>query len=637
MITIYYNNITIENALTRAFRQEVVYDPSGTDHFFSRYTMTFEGLITGLGRGQRITCSLSQDAAAAWGAPHPIWADIRHALMDPRYPLTITARFANADGQIEERTIFRCVPERLAPEDPDRDLGHGPKPTELEIIGMIGGRALKVRWSVQCEKLDFPKDSYGEVGLHFEEGTAGLQTVLDNRWSVSEELDENFYLTRTIRGSLRLSRPVARAGWDYRWLTVPALEAGFKRTRMSYAVKEDGLSADYEVIDRQVHTAAPWPATSMRVSNQKSTRMGTHYVGTCRVELVGPPHIPRKALVIRAVQIIDELTRFITSKGLFNDPKGNLNFIPVNISVTEEIGDRNAVITELQYEFSPGNGLNANEEQFVNHFKQLGEDLTLSRQPWPIPGLGPPPFDHYDPNLSWMPSPYGYTTWGEERSPAAVAIFQCYLQRPYHPWHATGWWPAPAGAPEEIIRPETQQTEVQRVEPGELVVPETEKKFSQSHAQALYTYSRMVSIYKIHRRRLAFDYLAAKDDGPSTVVVSLGPSSARRLIIIDAERYGRPPELPSPVDYTDANGVKGYLLKYDVELLPRSVSPGGDGWIYRARARYVYALDRAPPEVDAAPWPVGRLPHTADPEPGWQPQESFSERVGPNPSFEGAS
>jgi len=635
MITVSYNYVTLENALTRTFRQETVYDPSGTDHFFSRYTIGFEALISGLPRGSRTFCPISPPADETPTPIHAVWRDVRHALMDPRHPLVITARFADAEGRTEDREIFRCLPERLAPADPDRDLAHGPKPISLEILGMIGGRALKVRWEVQCEKLDFPHDAR-DFSLHFEDGTGGLQTVLDNRWSTSEELDENFYLTRTIRGSLRLSRPAARTGWDYRWLTVPALEAGFKRTRMSYSVKEDGLTAEYEVVDRQVHTAAPWPATSMRVTHQKATQLGVTYTGNCRVELTGPPHVPRKALVVRAVQIVDELTHFISSGGILNDPKGPLQWLPINIAITEEIGDRSAVTAELHYQFTPRGDLNENEEQFVHRFKELGRDLTLSRQPWPIPGLGPPPEDRYDPNLSWMPAPYGYNPWGEERSPAAAAVFQCYLQRPYHPWHATGWWPAPAGVPEEVLRPDVRETEVQRVEPEQLLVAETERKFSDAHAAAMYTYGRMVSIYKIDRRRPAFHRLG-DDGGPSTVIVGLGSSTARRLIIIDAERCGRPPELPAPVDYADANGVKGYLLRYRVELLPKTVSPAGDGWIYRARARYLYALDRAPPESDAAPWPVGRLPHTADPDPGWRPQDSFTERVGPNPSVEGAS
>lgn len=623
MIHVYYNNIRLQNALTKSFRQEVVYDPSGTDHWFSRYTMAFEAIITTLGMTQDIQCSTS----SASGDPHVVWTDIRHALLDPRHTLRIT-RLVKRDGQVVEEEVFRCVPERVNPEDRERDLGHGPKPTSLELLGMVGGRALRVRWEVSCEKLDLPRD-YPEL-QHYEQEFAQLQTVLDNRWSTSEELDENFYLTRVIRGTLRLSRPVARLGWDYRWLAVPALEAGFKRAQLSYAVKEDGLTAEYQVTDKQVHTAAPWPATSMKVRNSRSTRWGVTYTGRCEVELIGPPHIPRKALVIRAIQIMNNLTRY--GLGATQGPDSPLTFLPHNISISEEIGPTNSVTAEIEYEFTPKEKLDDKiQEQFVARFMELGKDLGRGIAQ-PIAGLDPPPFDHYDPNLSWMPSPYGYTTWGEERSPAAQAIFQCYLQRPYHPWHATGWWPAPEGAPEEVTRPEVQEVQVQRVEPSALVPPQDEKRFSDSHAQAVYTYSRMRTMYSISRRHLVFDRLCRKDDeGPTSVIVPLGKSAARRLIVVDAERYGKPPEIPAPVDYVDANGVKAYLLKYHVDVLPRSVSPAGDGWIYRLRAKYLYALDRAPPERDAYPWPVGRLPHTASSETGFDPDDSFAERVGPNP------
>lgn len=624
MITVTYNNITLENVITRGFRQEVMYDPSGTDHFFVRYTLQFEGLITTFPKGQYARCYLSGVPDVA----HSLWKDIRHALMDPRHSLEVKVAWKEGDN-LTWITAFRCVPERLAPGDPDRDLGHGPKPISLETLGSLAGRALKVRWEVQCEKLDFPADlsRSGELGAHFERQQGVLQTVLDNRWSVDEEFDGNFYATRTIRGSLRLSRPVARIGLDYRWLAVPALEAGFKRTHFRYAVKEDGLTAEYEVIDKQVHTAAPWPATEMRVTHSRSTHWGETYQGDCRVQLIGPPHVSRKALIIRAVQILDALTKFISVNLMAQKA---LNWVPVQMRITEHIGEINQVDAELQYQFSPGTDLNETEQMFVNNYKAMGNDLDMSAQPWVIPGLGDPPFPHYDPNLSWMPSPYGYNTWGGERDPAAVAIFQCYLQRPYHPWHATGWWPAPKNVPEEVTRPQVEEVSVERVDPADLPVPEEEKKFSDSHSRALYTYCRMKSVYQICKSRTQFERLTEASDGSTAVIVSLGAGRARRIIVIDAERNGMQPELPPPTDYEDINGVKGKLETFSVECLPPVVSPAGDSWIHRLRAKYVYLLDRIPPLQNSQPWPVGRLPHTEDKTLGWDPDESWSERLGPD-------
>lgn len=637
MITVTYNNIILENVITRGFRQEIVYDPSGTDHFFVRYTIQFEGLIATYPRGQYTSCAMSGVPTGQFpNVAHVLWKDVRHALMDPRHPLEVKMAFQTNDG-VKWLTIFRCVPERLNPSDPDRDLGHGPKPISLETLGSLAGRALKVRWEVQCEKLDFPTDlSYAEVATHFEKEVAELQTVLDNRWSVEEEMDQNFYLTRTIRGSLRLSRPVARTGFDYRWITVPALEAGFKRTRFRYAVREDGLTTDYEVVDKQVHTAAPWPATEMRVTHSRGTQMGTTYRGSCHVELVGPPHVSRRALIIRAVQILDALTKFLTWNLMGMDA---LHWVPIHMQITEHIGEVNQVSADLEYEFTPGTNLTDAEQRFVNNYKAMGQDLDMSAQPWPIPGLGDPPFPQYDPNLSWMPNPYGYNTWGGERDPAVVALFQCYLQRPYHPWHATGWWPAPQNAPEEITRPAVEEVTVERVEPDALPVPEDEKKFTESHKEAMYTFCRMKSHYKISKSRIQLERTSQADDDSTCAITEIGAGRAKRIIIIDAERNGRQPELPPPVDYEDANGVKGKLASFSVECLPPVVSPAGDSWIYRLRARYVYLLDRIPPLQNAsAPWPVGRLPHTADKTLGFNPDESWADRLGPDqrPLAEGA-
>jgi len=621
MITVTYNNITLENVLTRAFRQEVIYDPSGTDHFFVRYTMVFEGLITGLARGPRGYCFNIREAAT----PQFLWKDLRQALLDPRHTVVVRGLLQDGTGNVVPETLFRCVPERINPDDPDRDLGHGPKPIHLETLGTIGSRAIRVRWEVQCEKLEWPS-TYADYAAHFEGGHAALQTVLDNRWSVDEELDSNFYLTRMIRGSLRLSRPVARAGFDYRWITVPALEAGFKRVRMRYAVHEDGLTCEYEVVDRQVHTAAPWPATEMRVTNAKATERGVTYTGSCRVVLLGPPHVPRKALVIRAIQILDYFTQFLTQAQDLQKKA----WIPIHIGITEEIGETNQVAAEIQYQYTP-TAEEFGKDQFANQLLELGKDFTFEGQPWLIHALGQPPFPAYDPNLSWMPEPYGYNTWGDERDPAAVAVFQCYLQRPYHPWHAAGWWPAPQGAPEEITRPEQPDVVVERVEPQSLAVPEEERVFSDSHSQAIYTYCRMKSVYKIDHGRHSLIRSKKADDNSTAVVARLGEGSARRVILVDAERYGRQPELPPPEDYTDRNGVKGYLLHWTVECLPPLPSPAGEGKIRRLRAKYIYALDRIPPyDSQAYAWPVGRLPHVNDTSWGWSPYDSWNDKLGPN-------
>jgi hypothetical protein len=308
-----------------------------------------------------------------------------------------------------------------------------------------------------------------------------------------------------------------------------------------------------------------------------------------------------------------------------------MKWLPTRIQITEMIGEVNQVRAELEYKYTPGTDLTETEQSFVNNYQVMGRDLDLSSQPWSIPGLGEPPFPQYDPNLSWMPGPYGYNTWGGERDPAAVALFQCYLQRPYHPWHATGWWPAPQNPPDEVLRPAVEEVSVQRVEPGALTVPEEERKYSESHTRAMYTFCRMHSVYRLSQSKKQYELLGTSKNGATAAIVSTGSGKARRIIVVDAERNGKPPELPPPKDYEDANGVKGTLASFKVECLPPVVSPAGDSWIFRLRARYVYLLDRLPPtETVAAPWPVGRLPHTADTSLGWNPLDSWSDRLGPD-------
>jgi len=614
-----YNDIVIYNAQTREFRQEIVYDPSRTDRLFSRYTMTFEGIVT---PQQPATTYIGAATAIANRSTAQDWfSTIRLALAENRRPLVVT-QHSWIDGRMNARSVFRCVPASTHSSDPDRDLGNGPKPMELRIMSVLGSQAYQVQWTVQCEKLESPNLDEQRFLDQYED----IQPVLVNRWSVSEEFDENLFCTRTISGSLRMSLPAAQTGFDYRWLAVPGLEAGFKRQRMRYAVQPDGLEVQYEIQDRQYHTMPPWPCTDMRIRHSRSTNYGVTALARCEVQLSGSPDVPKTALLARLIQIMDYYL------GILRNVKTYAQTWHIrNATIVEEIGPANQVAGQIEIQIlgSPKESGDTSNNFLTQHMLSVGRDLDLSDQTIPqVPGRTPPETS-YHPCLAEMPSPFGYTTWGGERNPAVIALFQCYLQRPYRPPHGMANWPAPK--PDQAEQEEKDKTQVQRVQPEELSLNRKDQ-YSEEHKKNLYTYVRMKNIYRIHRMRVGCPKAKISETVPEKTVhiVQLAEDVVRRTVLYDAERLGAWPELPQPIDYPIDNGAQSahaILKRYSVLPFPPTVSPTGEGLIYRVQAKYLWLLEK--PLSNEKPWPLGHLPHVDDQQPGFLPKEAFQERIGP--------
>lgn len=627
MMIVEYNGVTMRNCLTRDFEQEIVYDASSTDQLFCRYRMTFEGVITEAEAAPHVRSRHNPDSRAAVQL-----GVLRAALQAPRHTLTVKVVHWTYDAEgrpaaSEERVLFQCHPEEKALADHHRDLSNGPKPKALKVLGVAGSRALRVSWTVECDMVELLYSADGDEHMgnetppQHDPGPPALRTVLNNRWSLREEIDANFFLVRTTSGTLRLGRNVSTAGIDYRELCVPPLEPGFARERMLYTVDPTGLEVQYEITDRQVHTAAPWPATRMRVSHRRGTQDGVKFTAHCQARLEGPPFAPKTALLARAIQIIDFYTGLLANAQTYGR-----SYYVTNAELIEEVGEENAVEAHVTLAVlgDPTNadalGLDFIDQQLT----ELGKDLDLAAYPAPAsPVAGPAP----NPHTSKEPSPYGYSTVGG-RDTALWWLMQCYLQRPWH-------------EPHHIVRPGEHRGDEHATPSGSVSSPQVirvseirratgaENEFSDEHRQRMYNYARMENRYRIPQMRVACPLAAAPGEsvaasGPTVAIARLGRAAAVRRILYDAERIGDWPELPEPQDTYRDGEATAYLAEYRVTPLPPTTGPTGRELLYRVRAAYTYLLDR--PLPPGTPWSTGRLPHVR----GGAPfQSPYAMRLGP--------
>ena len=259
--------------------------------------------------------------------------------------------------------------------------------------------------------------------------------MLSNRWRLTEAMDDNYVVTRTISGKMRLARGVRFAGeWPgghyFKPVIIPPLEDGFVRSRVNFTAEEDGLSCTYEVVDKQVHQAAPWPATKMSATHTEAVQNGHYFTSVMRVHLEGDPACNKRLLMTRAIQIADS----------------RLNFIAVHsgdtmiesFELTDHIGETAAFDLSVRIRRTePGEkGLKLGVRT-----KHLGRELKL---PALAGYAGSIENTKYDSQRSRVPKPYGYSggstlpDW--ERRPAVLSFLHCYLQNTLPRWPCH--WPA---------------------------------------------------------------------------------------------------------------------------------------------------------------------------------------------------
>lgn len=599
-----YNGVHLYNCLTRQWDEEMVYDDSGTDLLYHRYRLRFEGIVHSLA----VPSSEPVGFTRALGARDSLasrYADLRVALAQPRQAFSVSMQDASRNFV----TVLRAEAATTSTShNRFADVDNGPKPHNVTVTHVAGLNCWRVAFSIDVCLAECAESS-----------TAPF--VLGNRWSVSEEMDDNGFITRTFAGRLRLAISEAlvaqiRNQAPWRRLVVPSLEHGFRRDRMEFSTSVNGLECDYRVVDRQVHTAAPWPATKIEMTHTESTGDGLSVSSECTVRLEGPPHVNKQLMIMRAVQCLDARLNFLSAD------KEKPQFYVEDGRVVDHIGDRNVIEVSLRLRRVPeeGNILGSLQNISTN---SLGKPLKLAKVP------GEPA--EYSPSKSPLLDVYGYTPAGESRV-AVVALFACYLQTPCGA-HAG---PQPSSEPTSIV--ETPPGTIGEP-PGAWsdILSRGEDDLSDATRECFYTYAAMHSEYITNACRVALPKAASPrttSSGntalPDTVMTfQLGAGICYRRIVFDAERAGRWPQIPEPVDTFEDGKLKG--TKLDDRITPHAPSLAKDRetWIYRVHGEYLYLLNRPvtrqdQPNTGVLPFIDADLIDTI-----WEPNQAYDKFLGP--------
>lgn len=568
-----YNGVTLHNVTTRDFRQEILYDASDTDKIGSRFFLSFDGVIHNQrvprsGGGHEdldhgITYSDPEGPTNTSSSAAAVYQRLRMRLSEPRKTLRVAVGATNsASGD----TMLSVHPMGLAA-DQDGDIENGPKPIKVDITSITGSALFRVRFDIQCA-----------IGL-CSPGQANI--VLSNRWSITESMDANFFVERRIDGRLRLAHGVFEIGnagsipgHVHKHLCMPILETGFKRIKVDFASEEDGLNCTYSVTDKQVHTAAPYPATKMSATHSESFSDGAKFISQVYVRLEGPPSADKRLLIERAIDIAENRLSFVEQSA--NEAKQQIEYA----EIIDHIGEENAVELSIR----------------IHQLVEAGEHLTRLRQealgsPLDLPEKTGVPT--YDPKLSPAPALYGYDPHGGERRPAVLWVLHCYLQDPCSGEHGING--NSLQRTDDFDDPLPSGTEVQEQDPSILRDLVEHDHYSDEAKTAIYTYCKLVSEYGVNEMKVAMPLSKLNTSHINTnVVFDLCEPQSWRKIEVDAERIGKPPQIGTPLSTYSDGRLVATRMSHKICLFPPVLTPDGRKEVFRVTATTVYSLNYPP-------------------------------------------
>lgn len=609
-----YGGARLLNAHIAGVDQSVVYDRSNTDQLAVTTTLSIRGQVF-LGTVGDTT----RPGVTAFGDYVPSNPEqLVQTLSRPRKPLRVWITRGIEAG---ERVLWDVVPasDRDRPRS-NQDCDNGPKPVSVRIEAVHPWG-----WDVEF-RVQFTMQGRNYQGSP--KPDAEVDWALNNRWSCTEALDQDFFCTKTYSGVIRLTQPIPIAQVYARLLAFPQLEPGFRRDSCDYSVSENGLEVAYRISDRQVAHAAPWPATRFEVRHTETLQQFGHLIqSACQVQLWAPPGVHKHLLLARVAQIFRD-------RLLWDQLIGNASFVD-SLRITDEIGSQNTVIGELVINRYPDvvqNSQSASGKGFWEGFKDgagavlntgpeaeppgsaspdllrrltrdvLGTDITFKAlNPGPAveaarQSLGDP---EADPLHSIRPHPNGYSGWGTVRDPAAIIFFACYHQipeRPPHHFHPGEDKPPNPPLGDTEVSDGRNYATPRRTDDFAALYPagDSADPLSRSHVEAIYTLARIQNDYAYdHGREIMTKTFTDQDeDEDDLVVVDFARPKLIRRMVYEGERIGAWPDIPAPTDWS-AGDAYGRLLRHRIQPQPPTLAADGRRLIYRVRAEYEWAVPRA--------------------------------------------
>lgn len=312
MSIVRYNGITLPYANTVQFRQEAVYDDTGsTDWYCTKFDIRVQSTIHAAYMGM-LAPELVDGGAPVTDNAAVIMAAVRTTLLQPRRTLSFTF-----NGE-------ELIPQAQGSNAGTVDAQNGPMPQSCTVI--------------KLNNITFLVD-YHITAHYWENNSVNPETdpivqnfngnnTLYNRWTETQELD-GCQFSRYVREGKFVIRSDNKDGLFAdqirRQMAVVGIRNGFLRKSSRYTVSPDGLAIQYRVVDEEVFRKPPAPAFEADGEYTETVTRGQAFrIGECRVVLRGDKLTSQTQLVDVAVglasqKILSRVTQLGTGVGLIEN------------------------------------------------------------------------------------------------------------------------------------------------------------------------------------------------------------------------------------------------------------------------------------------------------------------------------
>jgi hypothetical protein len=596
--------VKLSNCQTLKFEQEPIFDSSGINPVYTRFTIRVAGYLLAQTIAQ--TQIIPNKGAVAPNYVQTAGSQdvaLRHFLDIPRQEFRMTLGVSGpAPTVLLHAKPMTSTGDQFSKEF---DCQGGPIPKVISVENIVGNTSIKIQWEVVvCIVPDCDQYSSGNGN-----NTQKKLGILSNRWTCADDIDENFYLrSRTFVGELKLANPLVNPH-DFRELVVPAITPGMRLKSMSFRQSEDQLNLQYTVVHEEVTVTAPAPATGIRISHKVShNEYAIEIDESLAITLTGDRHVNKQQLVALAASIADGKLR--------TNELNNKTFRLMRYEMSDECGTSQQNQVTVMYQTRH---ITAQADAFPNQGAFIGITRRFGSKP---DGTMIPNYDNTKTKGNRPNEKPDYVG-----NISVVGAFAAHLQS-----NCTTDYSANAGISGKEVKnaslaysispapnlPELTVTTVSSL--GDLP-PAT---FNGSQSQGIYQ-SYEIDV-QVEEQPLIFQAPLSPSlsdslfppqtstgttttpptttttptnptTGDTSVFIRGGPSQWERVVRVLAKRHGVPPRLSNPrTSFRDPNGVL-HVLKKRTELTAEP-QRGIDGVVdYIVRAEYRYGLSRPPTKL----------------------------------------
>lgn len=526
---------------------------------------------------------------------------------------------------------------------PTYDIGGGPRCVALDVTHTASNEVWRVEveytWTKPAVCIEFEltgQDAYNPdtpAQQQLKDGVNGdpipaafnsLQRkygVRSHTWTCAEQVDTNWFTTRTYNGELKISSPHTNIH-DFRVLTVPPLVPGMKRESIDYRVSSDKMTLQYTIVDKEVMVTPPADFKNININHSEAAGKFGH-ISTVRIDIkiTGDRRASRKKMLTYALGIIDYKLH-LSDLAAGKPNKFGVLIQTMDVAVSEGTHQDNSLTvsvtaqkTYAEKQQVPGQVGNGEWFGFVSD--RLMRRINKSA----MANVDDPSADHYNNQLMQGNNSAMFAVGPHyDGGIDSVTCFHAVLAEACA--EDLSFSALNDDSTSDVTRRGLIRDDLSSDAPttipdapveiiDELPSLSTPSLLSPSHGTHQYNTYFITTEYSSDAMSLSLpssETTATSTVGlPSSVFVRIGPQQWQKRVVISAERYGTPPRLPDPEDLMTEPGTSPSLgggttesianlklLKFEPKPYSPQYAPDMSGLIYRTDAVYVYAMDRPP-------------------------------------------